>query len=110
MKSNKNVSVKYFRNTAPFLSYNDYDKNDNHIELHLLKTFRSDQNLNYNLKKKTMMIAIEKPIKTFSIKTARKYVIRGEMRVSSKYDAPEAITSAQLSVKNSYVAHLVAQS
>ena len=31
-----------------FLTYNGFDKNDNQIELHLLQTFRNDQNLNNN--------------------------------------------------------------
>ena len=50
VKWNKNVKidVKYFGSTAPFLSYNGSDKNDNEMELHLLQKFLNDQNLNNN--------------------------------------------------------------
>ena len=78
------VNVKYFGSTDPFLSYNSSHKNDNQMELHLLQTFRNDQNLNKN-KNNTKSYLKNNSQKTFSIRTARKYVLPGKKRVSSKY-------------------------
>ena len=68
---------------APFLSYNGSDKNDNQTELHVLQTFRNDQNLNNNKNNTNSYLKTNQ--KTFSIRTARKYVIRQKTQVSSKY-------------------------
>ena len=50
------------------------------MELHLLQTFRNDQNLNNN--KNNTKRYLKKLIK---IRTARKYVSRGKTRVPLKY-------------------------
>ena len=57
----------------------------NQIELHLLQTFHNDQNLNNNGNNTDTNSYLKTRQKTYSIKTARKYVLYGKTRVSSKY-------------------------